>query len=91
MSKAQIKCMNCEYEWEYSGLSCESAYCPNCSKEIIFDEPGTVVEIISKFGFASQKNNNTVESYGGRNTRDRTDEDYPEKEMEDELIDDLGL
>lgn len=54
MSKADVECPYCDYEWTYSGLGCKTCYCPSCSGEVRLDGPNA--DIIEHFGFAS---NNT--------------------------------
>lgn len=52
MSKANVTCGGCGNEWEYSGLSRDSCFCPNCSRRINLKVPGAgdMVDIIREFG-----------------------------------------
>lgn len=55
MSKANVTCGNCSHEWEYSGASCSSCFCPRCGTKIRLDDSvrqnGHLVEVIDRFGF----------------------------------------
>lgn len=53
MSNALMLCRGCGNEWEYKGLSCNSAYCPNCSKKNKI--PRNAIEVYSEYGFGDAR------------------------------------
>lgn len=58
MSKANVVCPNCEKDWLYRGLSCESATCPVCSTKVPLSSEHA--EVIDEFGFADDPRKRSV-------------------------------
>jgi uncharacterized paraquat-inducible protein A len=40
----KIKCNECEYEWDYKGISVKYAQCPKCRKNVLLDKNKKEVE-----------------------------------------------